>query len=119
LSGYRGVGGGFLEDNPLKDLYIRAALDKSVRLADRVTAGGCALLGAGTSRYNAVRYRSPGEGFADYQASVYVRYALTDVFSVGATLAYTGLVGGDWGLDRRALAPDEIFWGGLNLRAVF
>ena len=116
---YRGVGGGFLEDNPLKDLYIRAALDKSVRLADRVTAGGCLLLGAGTSRYNAVRYYSPGEGFADYQASVFARYALTDIFSVGATLAYTGLIGGGWGLDRQSVTPDEIFWGGINLRAVF
>jgi hypothetical protein len=116
---YRGVGGGFLDDNPLKDLYVRAALDKSIRLAERFAAGGCVLLGAGTSHYNAVRYGSPGEGFADYQASLFLRYALTDAFSVGATLAYTGLVGGDWGLDRGAMSPDEIFWGGFNLRWLF
>jgi hypothetical protein len=116
---YRGVGGGFLEDNPLKDLYARVALDKAIRLSERVTAGGTVLLGGGTSHFNAVRYRSSGEGFADYQASVNVSYALTGNFSLGATLAYTGLVGGACGLDRHALSPDEIVWGGVNLRWVF
>ena len=33
---YRDVGGGFPEDNPLKDLYIRAALDKSVPITERL-----------------------------------------------------------------------------------
>jgi len=116
---YRGVGGGFLDGNPLKDLYARAALDKSVRLGERLTAGGSVLAGWGGSRYNAVRYRSPGEGLADYQASVNLSYALTDVFSVGATLAYTGLIGGTCGLNRHSISPDEIVWGGLNLRLVF
>jgi len=113
---YRGVGGGFLEDNPLKDLYIRAAIDKTVRLAERVTASGTLLLGAGTDHYCAVRYRSPEEGFADYQASLRVAYAVTDALSIGATLAYTGLVGGGWGLDRSGFSPNEIVWGGVNLR---
>ena len=94
---YRDVGGSFLEDNPLKDLYIRAALDKSVPITERLRAGGCVLLGAGTSRYNAVRYKSPGEGFADYQTSLFLSYAVTENFSAGATLAYTGLIGGAWG----------------------
>ncbi len=113
---YRGVGGGFLEDNPAKDLYLRAALDKAVRLTDRVTAGGTILTGYGTSHYNAVRYRSPGEGFADYETSVFLSYAITDSLSIGPKLAYTGLVGGTCGLNRHAIAPDEIFWGGINLR---
>jgi len=116
---YRGVGGGFLEDNPLKDLYARAALDKSIRLSERVTACGTVLVGGGTSHYNAVRYYSSDEGFADYQASVNVAYALTDTFSLGATLAYTGLIGGAWGLDRQNLSPDEIVWGGVNLKWCF
>lgn len=116
---YWGVGGGFFEDNPLKDLYARAALDKSIPITDRWRAGGTVLLGWGASRYNAVRYRSPGEGFVDYQASVFVSYAVTDAFSVGGTLAYTGLVGGAWGLDRSSISPDEIVWGGINLRWLF
>lgn len=116
---YWGVGGGFFEDNPLKDLYARAALDKSVRLADRWRAGGTVLLGAGASRYNAVRYCSPGEGFADYQASVFLAYSVTDALSIGGTLAYTGLIGGALGLDRSAMTPNEIVWGGINLRCVF
>lgn len=116
---YRDVGGSFLEDNPLKDLYARAALDKSVRLSERVTACGTVLVGGGTSHYNAVRYYSSDEGFADYQASVNVAYALTDTFSLGVTLAYTGLIGGAWGLDRQNLSPDEIVWGGVNLRTCF
>lgn len=116
---YRGVGGSFLEDNPLKDLYARVALDKSIRLSGRLTACGTVLLGGGTSHYNAVRYYSSDEGFADYQASVNVAYALTDTFTLGATLAYTGLVGGAWGLDRQNLSPDEIVWGGVNLRWCF
>jgi hypothetical protein len=116
---YRGVGGGFLEDNLLKDLYARAALDKSFRLSERVTAGGTVLLGGGTSHYTAVRYYSSDEGLADYQASVNVSYAITDGFSLGATLAYTGLIGGAWGLDRQNLSPDAIVWGGVNLRLVF
>jgi len=113
---YRGVGGGFLEDNPLKDLYARAALDKTVRLADRLTASGTVLLGGGTTHYNAVRYCSPGDGFADYETSVVLSYAVTEALSVGAKLAFTGLVGGGWGLDRHAISPDEIVWGGVNLR---
>lgn len=116
---YRGVGGGFLEDNPGKDLYMRAALDKAIRLADRVRAGGTILTGYGTSHYNAVRYHSPEEGFADYETSVFVSYAVTDALSVGAKLAYTGLIGGELGLDRGAISPDEIVWGGVNLRWVF
>jgi hypothetical protein len=116
---YRGVGGGFLEDNPLKDLYARVALDKTVPLGERVTASGTVLLGGGTDHYNAVRYCSPGEGFADYQASVRVSYAVTDALSVGATLAYTGLIGGAWGLDRSGVSPDEIVWGGVNLKLVY
>ncbi len=113
---YRGVGGGFMEDNPFKDLYLRASLDKTIRLADRLTAGGTLLAGYGTSHYNAVRYCSPDEEFADYETSVFLSYAVTDAFSVGGKLAYTGLVGGDWGLDRSAISPDEIVWGGINLR---
>jgi hypothetical protein len=113
---YRGVGGRFLEDNPSKDLYVRAALDKTIPLGKRLSAGGTVLLGGGTSHYNAVRYRSPGEGLADYQASLNVSYALTDAFSVGATLAHTGLLGGAAGLDRRAISPDETLWGGVNLK---
>ena len=107
------------KDNPLKDLYARAALDKSVRLDDHWRAGGTVLLGAGTSHYNAVRYYSPGEGFADSEASVFLPYAVTDAFSTGGTLAYTGLIGGVWGLDRDNIAPDEIVWGELNLKLLF
>lgn len=116
---YRGVGQGFLDDNPAKDLYARAALDKSIRLSERVTAGGTVLLGGGTSHYNEVRYHSSDEGFADYQASVNLSYAVARGLSVGTTLAYTGLIGGDAGLDRHASTPDEIFWGGINLRWLF
>lgn len=116
---YRGVGGGFLDDNPAKDLYARAALDKSVRLGDRWSAGGTLLAGYGTSHYNSVRYHSPDEGLADYETSVFVAYAITDTFSIGGKLAYTGLVGGAWGLDRNAISPDEIVWGGINLRWLF
>ena len=116
---YRGVGGGFLEDNPAKDLYARAALDKTVSLGKRWCAGGTVLVGGGSSHYNAVRYRSADEGFADYQASVNMSYALTGSFSVGATLAYTGLIGGAWGLDRQNLSPDQIVWGGMNLKLKF
>ncbi len=116
---YRGVGGSFLEDNPAKDLYARAALDKSFRLADRVTAGGTLLAGYGGSHYNQVRYCSSDEGLADYETSVFVSYAVTDSFSIGGKLAYTGLVGGAWGLDRQNISPDEIVWGGVNLKWLF
>lgn len=116
---YRGVGGSFLEDNPAKDLYARAALDKTIPLGKRFSAGGTVLLGGGTSHYNAVRYHSPDEGFADYQASSCVSYAVTDAVSIGVTVAYTGLVGGEWGIDRHAISPDSIFWGGVNLRWLF
>lgn len=116
---YRGVGGGFLNDNPCKDVYARAALDKTIALSKRLSAGGTVLLGGGASRYNEVRYHSSEEGFADYQASVNLAYALTGTFSVGATLAYTGLIGGDVGIDRQAMSPDEIVWGGVNLKCRF
>jgi len=116
---YRGVGGNLCEDDPSKDLYLRAALDKTVPLGRRFSASGTVLLGGGTSHYNEVRYCSSGEGFADYQASAGVSYAVTHAFSVGVTLAYTGLVGRDLGLDRRVPSPDEILWGGVNLRYLF
>jgi len=59
---------------------------------------------------------APGGSLVDYQTSVYVSYMCTDTFSIGTTLVYTGLFGGDWGLDLDAVSPDEIFWGGVNLR---
>lgn len=116
---YRGVGGGFLEDNPLKDLYSRAALDKSVPICNRLTASGTVLVGWATSHYNAVRNYSPGEGFVDYQGSLKLTYAVTDAISVAGTLAYTGLIGGALGIDRDAFRTDEILWGGFNLRWLF
>lgn len=76
-------------------------------------------MGGGTSHYNAVRYYGSDEGFADYQISGRISYALTDAFSIGGTLAYTGLIGGAWGLDRHAISPDEMVWGGVNLRWLF
>jgi hypothetical protein len=112
----RGVGQSFSEDNPLKDLYARIALDKIIPLSKSFSVGGTVLLGCGTSHYNAIRYYSPGGSLVDYQTSVYVSYAYTDTFSIGTTMAYTGLFGGDWGLDLDAISPDEIFWGGANLR---
>ena len=47
------------------------------------------------------------------------RYLLVWGTFFGATLAYTGLIGGELGLDRGAISPDEIVWGGVNLRWVF
>ncbi len=113
---YCGVRQSFKEDNPLKDLYARISLDKVIPLSKSFSLGGTVLVGAGTTHYNAVRYCSPGGSLADYQASVYVSYACTDTFSIGTTMAYTGLFGGDWGIDLDAVSPDEIFWGGFNLR---
>ncbi|HPW76240.1 MAG TPA: hypothetical protein PLJ32_09715, partial [Kiritimatiellia bacterium] len=113
---YRGVGGSFLEDNPLKDLYSRAALSKSVAVTDRIRADGTALIGAGSSHYNNVRYCGSGEGFTDYLVSFALTYALTEALSLGGSLEYTGLIGGAWGLDRHALSPDEIVRCGIHLR---
>jgi len=116
---YGHVGGAFLEDNPLKDLYGRAALNKSVTVTDRIRAGGTVLVGAGSSHYNAVRYCGSDEGFTDYQMSVTLTYAVTGAFSIGGSLEYTGLIGGTWGLDRHALSPDEILRGGIHFRWLF
>ncbi len=113
---YRSVRQSFQEDNPLKDLYARIALDKIIPLSKSFSVGGTVLLGCGTSHYNAIRYCSPGGSLVDYQTSVYMSYACTDTFSIGTTLVYTGLFGGDLGLDLDAVSPDEIFWGGVNLR---
>ncbi|MDX9868781.1 MAG: hypothetical protein RBT78_12750 [Kiritimatiellia bacterium] len=116
---YGHVGDAFLEDNPLKDLYGRAALDKSVVLTDRLRAGGTVLIAAGSSHYNNVRYCGSEEGFADYLMSVNLTYAVTDAFSVGGSLDYVGLIGGAWGLDRHAISPDEMLRGGIHLRLLF
>lgn len=117
---YWGVGGRFMEDNPMKDIYVRAALDKWMPLAERWRAGGSILAGWGGKHYNRVRYYSDdGEGFADYQVQFMLTYALLENLTIGGTLAYTGLVGGKLGLDRSNITPDEILWGGVNLRWVF
>jgi hypothetical protein len=115
---YNFIGEGFLSDNLFKDLYGAAALSKNVAINDQLTVGGAASLGAGASHYNAGYYGSD-EGFTDYQFKVYAAYALNDTFTVGATLAFTGLIGGDWGVNRHGLSPDEILWGGINLKASF
>jgi hypothetical protein len=122
---YNAIGDGFLSDNPFKDLYGEVALSKEVAINEQFTVGGTASLGAGASHYNAGYCgMSPDghgsdEGFSNYQLAVNAAYKLNDTFTIGATLAFTGLIGGDWGIDRHNLSPDEIVWGGINLKASF
>ncbi|MDA3924118.1 MAG: hypothetical protein PF904_05410 [Kiritimatiellae bacterium] len=117
---YWEVGEGFMENNPYDNIYCRAALNKTIPINDRLSLSGTALLGAAGSHYNEVRYRSSdGEGFADYEFSTCLTYAVTGNFSVAGKLAYTGLVGGGAGLDRDNISPNEIFWGGINMRLVY
>ena len=110
---YWEVGGrSFLDESPGQNTYSRAALSKSIPLADRLTLNSKALLGFGGSNFNEVRYRSnDGAGFADYEFSTQLMYAVNERLSVGGKMAFTGLVGGAAGLDRDNISPDEIFWG--------
>jgi hypothetical protein len=117
---YWEIGDGFLKENPYDSTYCRAALDKTISLSDQLSLSGSALLGAAGNHYNEVRYKSEnGEGFADYEFSTCLTYALNDNFSIGGKLAFTGLVGGAAGLDRHNISPDEQLWGGINLRCLF
>ena len=94
---YRDVGGSFLEDNPLKDLYIRAALDKSVPITERLRAGGCVLLGAGTSRATTRSATSrPAKALPIIRPRSFCRMPSPRT-SRRRQLAYTGLIGGAWG----------------------
>lgn len=117
---YWEVGDGFLKKNPSKSTYFRTALDKSIAVREKLSLSGTALLGVAGGDYNKVRYKSPdGEGFVDYEFSTTLTYAVNEHFSIGGKMAFTGLIGGAYGLNRHNISPDEIFWGGINLRCVF
>jgi len=116
---YGSVGGSLLGNNPSKHLYSRISLNKTISLSERLSAGGTVLIGAGTSNYNEVRYGScSGGSLVDYETAAGISYACTDTLSIGARLSYTGLFGGDLGLDRSNIASDEHEWfrGGISLR---
>lgn len=104
-------------------LYVNGGVKKDFTISDQLTAGASATLGAGNDAYNEAYYGDVGIGglnmrLVDFQAKVYTSYALTDNLSVGATLAFTSVVGGEAGIDRGGL-QDEIVWGGVNLAASF
>ena len=101
--------------NCVEGYYVKAGLAKGFDITDRL-ATGCELsLGWGDDDYGD-NYFASGSGLLDFNASVYLSYAVTESVSVGAKVAWMSLIDND---ARDNAWQDDILWGGLSVTAGF
>ena len=99
--------------------YVQFGLNKEVEV-DRFVFGGDLNLGLATDNYCETYYgRGADGGLADFSADLYVSYALTDHIAVGATVAWSSLLGTDARANEVAGWDEDCLWGGINLKASF
>lgn len=99
--------------------YVQLGVNKEIEM-DRFIIGGDLNLGLATDNYCETYYgRGADGGFSDFTADIYVSYALTDHLSIGATLAWTSLLGTDARANEAAGWDEDCLWGGINLKASF
>jgi hypothetical protein len=109
----------YYDYNRVKGTYANAGLNKEIAANDRITVGGDAWLGGGSSHYVNKYFGDHSASFTDLNVKGYVSYKLTDNFSVGATVAYTVVVDNDLHTKGDYMGDCGIFWGGINLGAKF
>ena len=99
--------------------YENVGFNKTIKVNDRLSVGTEISLGIGSSNVMAGYYGSNGgPGLADFNASLFASYALTDHISIGPRIAWMSLIDED--ARKGALVDDqEILWGGVNLSASF
>jgi len=97
--------------------YLNVGLNKEVALSDQLTLGAEISLGAGDDDYMAY-FETDDAGFMDFNAAVYLDFALTDTVSVGGRIAWMSLI--DSGArDTETYWDEDILWGGLSVAASF
>ena len=101
--------------NLVNGFYANIGLAKQLEIADRLTAGCEVSLGAGDEDYNDA-YFGAGDGLLDFNASVYLAYAVNETITVGAKVAWMSLIDND---TRDNVSQSDILWGGLSLSAGF
>ena len=101
----------------IEGAYENIGVNKSIKVNDRVTVGSEVSVGIGSSNLMAGYYGSSGgPGLADFNASLFASYALTDNISIGPRIAWMSLIDDD---ARKSVDDQEILWGGVNLAASF
>ncbi|MFO7937916.1 MAG: hypothetical protein R6V06_09980 [Kiritimatiellia bacterium] len=103
----------------IEGFYGNAALSKNFEIAEQVTAGLFASLGAGDDNYNKGYGLTRDNALIDGNLGACVTYAINDIFSVGATAVWTSVL--DDGIRENVDADQhkDILWGGINLAASF
>jgi hypothetical protein len=109
----------YYDYNVIKGAYVNAGLNKEVAVNDQLTLGGDLSLGGGSSHYVNGYFGEHSTSLTDFNAKLYASYALTDTFSVGATLAYTVVADSDLHAKGDNIGDGGIVWGGINLGASF
>jgi len=101
----------------IEGAYENIGFNKTIKVNDRVSVGSEVSVGIGSSNLMAGYYGSNGgPGLADFNASLFASYALTDHISVGPRIAWMSLIDDD---ARKSVDDQEILWGGVNLAASF
>ena len=93
--------------------YGNAGLNKEFELSDQLTLGAEVSLGAGDSDYIAY-VGGDDAGLMDFNASVFMSYALTDTVSLGAKLAWMSLVDSE-ARDQETYWEEDLLWGGVSV----
>lgn len=110
-------------------VHYELGVNKEIELCDSVTLGGDWNLNFGDAHYLNYLYGTESYGFGGTTVKAYLRWAVTEWMSLGATIAYTGILNGairkevgSWGddgaYDGYSYARDRV-WGGLNLKITF
>ena len=101
--------------NLAEGYYANIGLSKQIEIIEQLSAGCEISLGAGDADYNKT-YFGISDGLLDFNASVFLAYAITEHITVGAKLAWMSLVDDD---ARGNVSQSDIFWGGINLSTTF
>lgn len=103
----------------IEGFYSSFALSKDFEIAEQVTAGVFASLGAGDADYNQGYGLTDDAAVIDGNIGANVSYAINDIFSVGATVVFTSVVDSGIRDNVDATQDKDILWGGVNLAAAF
>ena len=101
--------------NLVEGYYANAGLAKQIEIDERLSAGCEVSLGAGDADYNKA-YFGASDGLLDFNASVFLAYAVNENITVGAKLVWMSLVDEDM---RDNADQSDILWGGISLSASF
>lgn len=95
--------------------YATVGLRKEVELINKLTGGAEVALGGANHTYTQYYFAADNSAwFTDGTAAVYLKYAISDNFYVGARLAWISVMDNDL---KGFYHEDNLLWGGINLGA--